>query len=112
MSLFTPEPVTVIRRTVERDELNDEVAVTVEREDVTNVLVTPGTTTDLDASRPEGVTVALTLHFPKTYTKALKGCLVEVRGATYAIVGDPQPYTPENTPGEWNRPAEVTRTDG
>lgn len=112
MSLFATENVTVVRRTVERDELGDEVAATVAREEVSGVLVAPGSTEDLDASRPEGVTVAFTLHFPKTYRKSLRGCLAEVRGGTYAVVGDPQAYTPENTPGDWNRAVEVTRTDG
>lgn len=110
--LFVAEPVTVVRPCRTRDELGDIVDESSERDVVPGVLVAPGTTSDLDASRPEGIAVALTLHFPKTYTPPLNGCYVEVRGETYAVVGDPQPYTAENTPGSWNRAVEVTRTDG
>ena len=37
---------------------------------VDNVLVSPSGTNDLEASRPEGVTVAYTLHFPKKIGRA------------------------------------------
>ena len=36
-------------------------------EPVANVLPQPGATSDLEASRPNGVTVSMTFHFPKTY---------------------------------------------
>ena len=42
----------------------------------------------------------------------LKGATVNVRGIDYLVVGDPQRYTEENTPGPWNLTCEVTRTDG
>ena len=38
---------------------------------VEGCLVEPGATADLDASRPEGVTAALRVHFPKSYTASL-----------------------------------------
>ncbi len=112
MNLIQGETVTVIRCEVARDELGEPTGERVTREDVQNVVVAPGPTAELDASRPNGVTVAFTLCFPKTYRGELRGCRVEVRGAEYAAVGDPQRYAPENTPGEWNLTAEVTRTDG
>ena len=43
---------------------------------------------------------------------ALKGCRVNVRGTEYRVIGDPQRYDPENTPGDWNLTVEVGRTDG
>lgn len=112
MNLIQGETVTVIRREVERDELGEPSSERVTRETVGNVVVAPGSTSDLDASRPEGVTVSFTLCFPKFYGGDLRGCSVEVRGTEYSVVGDPQRYTPENTPGDWNLTAEVTRTDG
>lgn len=111
LGLFTGEQVEVIRPTVTYDELGEPVYVDPEREQV-EVLVCPGSTSDLDATRPNGAQVSFTLHFPKTYTKSLQGCRVEVRGHTYEVVGDPQPYTAANTPGAWNLPVEVKRVDG
>lgn len=112
MSLIHGEQVTVIRREVIRDELGEPETVETARDTVANVVVAPGATSDLDASRPEGVTVSYTLCFPKTYAGDLKGCTVKVRGTEYEVVGDPQRYTEENTPGDWNLTVEVTRTDG
>lgn len=112
MNLIQGETVTVIRREFERDELGEPSSERVTRETVGNVVVAPGSTSDLDASRPEGVTVSFTLCFPKSYGGDLRGCSVEVRGTEYSVAGDPQRYTSENTPGDWNLTAEVTRTDG
>ena len=83
--------------------------------EVSNVLVVPGATLDLEAARPDGVTVALTLHFPKTYSGDLRGCEVVLTGqyaGTYRIVGEPYPYMDENTPTPWNRPVEVEAAHG
>ena len=112
MNLIQGETVTVIRCEVARDELGEPTGERVTREDVQNVVVAPGPTAELDASRPNGVTVAFTLCFPKGYGKSLKGCSVEIRGRAYRVVGDPQPYTEANTPGDWNLTVEVERTDG
>ncbi|HIZ17686.1 MAG TPA: hypothetical protein IAA22_01015 [Candidatus Olsenella stercoravium] len=104
--------VTVIRRQeVGKDPFNTSIYENV-REDVAGVLVTPGATSDLDASRPEGVRVAYTIHFPKGYGKTLKGCLVQHLGDTYRVIGDPQPYMGDGTPGPWDMAAEVERVDG
>jgi hypothetical protein len=77
------------------------------RECVHGVLVSPSTTADMDADRPEGTTAALTMHVPKGYTASLDGCKVKLPppwAGTYRVVGDPQPYMAANTPGPWNRP--------
>ena len=80
---------------------------------VYDVLVAPGGRTDLDASRPEGVEVKWTLHFPKGYPATLRGARVVVRGQEPAfVVGDPQHYTAGNTPGAWSMPVELTAVRG
>lgn len=111
LSLIPTEPVVVVRPTVGRDDLGEPVDAGASREEV-RCVVCPGATSDMNATRPEGVTVAYTLHFPKTYAGSLRGCSVEVRGETYDVVGDPQRTTDAATPGPWNLAVEVTRSDG
>lgn len=82
------------------------------KEAVDGVLLTPGATSDLDASRPDGVRVAYTVHFPKGYGKSLRGCSVVIEGKPYRVIGDPKPYMDEWTPGPWNMAAEVEAVDG
>ena len=86
-------------------------------EEVPGVLISPGATADLEAARPEGATVAYTLHFPKSYTAPLEGCEVQLpepwaSEGGYRVVGDPRPYMAGNTPGPWNRPVEVEAAHG
>lgn len=111
VSLIPDEEVTVIRPTVERDDLGEPVGSEASREAV-RCVVCPGATSDMDATRPEGVTVSYTLHFPKTYVGSLRGCSVEVRGTRYDVVGDPQRTAEAATPGPWNMVVEVARADG
>lgn len=111
-SLIAGEPVAVLRPVAGRDELGEPTYGEPEREEVADVIVAPGSTSDLDESRPEGVTASYTLCFPKTYDRPLRGCSVVVRGETCRVVGDPRPYTPANTPGAHNYTVEVTRADG
>lgn len=81
-------------------------------EAVDGALVTPGATADLDASRPEGVRVAYTVHFPKGYGKSLRGCSVVIGGEGYRVIGDPKPYMGDGVPGPWDMAAEVEAVDG
>lgn len=111
LSLIPTETVTVLRPSVGRDDLGEITEGEPTREEV-RCVVCPGATSDTDATRPEGVTVAYTLHFPKTYAGSLRGCSVEVRGTRYDVVGDPQRTTAAATPGPWNLAVEVTRADG
>lgn len=111
LSLIPTETVTVLRPSVERDDLGEITEGEPTREEV-RCVVCPGATSDMDATRPEGVTVAYTLHFPKTYAGSLRGCSVEVRGTRCDVVGDPQRTTEAATPGPWNLTVEVTRADG
>ena len=110
--LIAGETVTV--RNVEQafDELGEPTVATATETTVENVVVCPGATADLDSTRPNGVTVAYTLCFPKGCDVRLKGATVNVRGVDCLVVGDPQRYTEENTPGPWNLTCEVPRTDG
>ena len=112
LGLISGENVTVRTPTVGYDEHMEEV-VTWQESTVQNVVVTPGATSDvLDSTRPDGTRVAFTLGFPKTFTAPLRGCRVLVRGIECDVIGDPQPYTPDNVPGAWNHTAEVARVDG
>lgn len=110
-SLIPTEAVTVIRPTVERDDLGEPIEAGASREEV-RCVVCPGATSDMDATRPEGVTVSYTLHFPKTYAGSLRGCSVEVRGEVFGVVGDPMRTAEAATPGPWNMAVEVARADG
>lgn len=110
--MISSEQVVVIRpMEAGRDPMNEPVYEWQEEAPV-SVVVAPGATADLDANRPEGVSVAMTLHFQKSYAESLRGCKVRVRGIEYSVVGDPQPYTDANTPGLYNRPVEVEASDG
>lgn len=111
LSLIPTEAVTVVRPTVTRDDLGETTEGEPVREDA-RCVVCPGATSDMDATRPEGVSVSYTLHFPKTYAGELRGCSVEVRGERYDVVGDPQRTTEAATPGPFDMAAEVTRADG
>lgn len=108
-------PVTVTRKIKTGvDRLNNATFAT-STETVDDVLVSPGATDDLEASRPEGVTVAYTLQFPKTYQAPLEGCEITLPapwGGTYRVIGDPRPYMHDNTPTRWDRPVEVEAAHG
>ena len=104
-----------LRKSSERDSFGNEQPAWDKAQDVTNVLVVPGKCEELDATRPEGVRVALTLHFPKSWTSDLRGAKVTLTGryaGTYLVIGDPIPYMDANTPGAWNMPVEVEAVDG
>lgn len=83
--------------------------------DVANVLVSPGSTVELEASRPEGVTVSYTLHFPKSFNGSLEGCIVTLPApwaGDYRVIGDPRSYIDANTPTQWHIPVEVEAAHG
>lgn len=118
LSGLVGETVVVIRHDVVKlDRYNNRMTAD-SRTPVRNVLVDRPTTSDINGSRlgatdrPNGDRIAFTLHFPKDYTASLRGCSVVVRGKTYNVVGDPQPYMDKLTPGRWNRPVEVEVVDG
>lgn len=79
---------------------------------VSNVLVAPSSSQDLGAERPDGDATVLTFHFPKTYIGSLKGCLIGWKGQWWEVIGDPQPYSKDSTPGVWNRPVQARLVKG
>lgn len=97
------------------DRFGNPVAGQPTEETVDDVLVSPGSTSDLEASRPEGVTVAYTLHFPRSYAYSLEGCSVvlpEPWSQTCRVIGNPKPYIDANTPTNWHMPVEVEVAHG
>ena len=110
--LIHGETVTVRTPSVSYDEHMEEVASWSE-ESVPNVVVTPGSTSNVvESARPDGSRTAYTLGFPKAFSASLRGCRVVVRGTEYAVIGDPQPLTTANVPGAWSMTAEVEAVDG
>lgn len=110
--------VTVLRPNFDgTDRFGEPVEVEPTAETVDNVLIAPGATDDLEASRPDGVRVDLTLHFPKTYNQDLRGCTVMLPAPWanekgYRVIGEPKPYMDANTPTKWHMPVEVVAVHG
>lgn len=79
---------------------------------VHDCLVAPGATDSLDESRPEGATVAYTVHWPKTFSGSLKGLSVLIDGERFDVLGDPRPYMAANCPTRWWIKSEVGHVRG
>lgn len=111
--LITGESVTVHYRVEGEPDPFGNPEITWRDEGVDNVLVSPGRRTDLDdGDRPDGVVVALTLHFPKSFSNDLELCEVTARGKRFRVIGKPMPYTLSNTPTDWHMPCELEAIDG
>lgn len=110
--MLAGESVVVRRPSLDYDEHMEEVS-TWEEEAVQNVVVAPGSTSDVtDATRPHGTRATWSLAFPKPYDRPLRGCRVVVRGHEHAVIGDPQPNPMENCPTPWWYVVEVEDVDG
>ena len=99
----------------EVDRYNNRIPTGYSEATIGNVLISPGATAELEASRPQGVTVAYTLHFPKSFSGNLEGCLIDLPApytGSYRVIGKPTPYMDENTPTAWNMPVEVAAAHG
>lgn len=99
----------------ETDRFGNAVYTFSEGTTVHGVLVSPGATDDLEASRPEGAEVAYTLHFPKAFSDSLEGCIVTLPApwaGDYRVIGDPHPYMAANTPTPWHMAVEVEAVYG
>lgn len=85
-----------------------------ESETVTDVLVAPGgQSNSSDGLRPDGVTVAFTLCFPRAWAyRSLKGASVLIDGRAYRVIGDPRPLDGGLTPTRWNMQVEVKAEEG
>lgn len=101
-----------VRQSGSLDEFGNERVVYRPAVSVYNVLVAPSSSQDLGAERPDGEATIVTFHFPKTYTGELKGCLIGWKGSWWEVVGDPQPYSKDSTPGVWNRPVQARLVEG
>ena len=111
------ETVTVKHRTISYDDAGNRTDAWDDGETVENVLVAPGTTSDLHTDdrnfdHVSGTQALLTLGFPKTFTERLRGCRVIVRGLEWDIVGDPQPNTLANCPTQWYYTAQAVIVNG
>lgn len=108
--------VTVLRPVAgELDRFGNATVETYEPEVVDDVLIQRSETSDLEASRHEGVRASFTLHFPQGYGKTLEGCKVmlpEPFVGLYRVVGAPYPYMEENCPTRWSMPVDVEAVDG
>lgn len=111
MGLISPEAVTILLETRELDDLGEVTSTTTEEVEC-EAVVAPCSTSDLDATRPNGYTVSYTLHLPKTWGRDLRGAAVRLRGETFRVIGEPMPYTASNVPGDYCLPVEVGRADG
>ena len=112
LRLISGETVTVRTPSVSYDE-HMEAVETWEEQEVDDVVVAPGSTSDVtDTTRPWGTRAAYTLGFPKTFSSSLRGCRVVVRGIEYAVIGDPQPNAMGNCPTAWWYTAQVEAVDG
>lgn len=72
-------------------------------------------TGDFAASRPEGDEFAMTLHFPKGYSRNLRGCevvLPEPWGGIWRVEGESLPYIDANTPTRWHMPIKAVLSHG
>ena len=86
----------------------------VDIESVDNVLVSPGAMSNAtDSIRPDGVTVAFTCLFPRSYAyRSLRGASVRINSHDYEVIGDPRPLDCGMKPTAWNLTVEVTDTKG
>lgn len=78
------------------------------------MLVSPGAMSNAtDSLRPDGVTVAFTCLFPRSYEfRSLRGAGVRIDGHEYKVIGDPRPLGGGMKPTAWNLTVEVTDTKG
>lgn len=120
VQLLTGETVVVLTPTVGYDEHSEKVEGW-DRLEVGNVLVAPGSTSDVeDSTRLDGTRAVFTLGFPKTFSAPLRGCRVVVRPVegdpepehTYAVIGDPKPNCAANCPTRWWYTAQVEAVNG
>ncbi|MBT1173579.1 hypothetical protein JS528_09550 [Bifidobacterium sp. MA2] len=98
------EPITLIRRKQHGFTSDGEPQWERTEETVPNVLIQDGNGSNAtESTRPDGITVAKTAHFPRTWPyHSLRGCKIAIDGTEYTVIGDPRPYTGGLTPTQWN----------
>lgn len=113
--MFTVTAKVRLRASDAVDIYGDDIAAYADPVDVHGVLVVPGTSVEFGENRQDGIRVELTAHFPKEWSGDLRGAKVDLPapyGDGWDVVGNPMPYMPENTPGRWNMPVGLVRSDG
>lgn len=115
--MFSTMPVDVYQQVAAgTDDMNNTLYEWAEPVTVEGCLVQPGSTSDLNAERPEGDRITLTVHIPKTAQalsyRGAKLYIGEPYTGYYMVVGDPVPYMEGNTPTDWVMPVEARRIDG
>lgn len=110
--IFGERIVLQARQSGSLDEFRNERAEYGSAQTLSNVLVAPSSSQDLGAERPDGNATVMTFHFPKTYVGSLKGCLIGWKGRWWEVIGNPQPYSKDSTPGVWNRPVQARLVEG
>lgn len=112
-TLFPTQPVTVSRPVAGGTDAHGNATTTTETETVAGVLCVPGATSDLGEERPDGVTVAYTLFFPKGCAWDLRGATVDIGdGDSYRVAGDPVRWPEDAVPGPFSTVAGVSRVEG
>jgi head-tail adaptor len=111
--LIRGETVTVLRPTTTTNRNGDAVAVWTSptETDVERVAVAPTTSAEDDNQRIAGVTVGLTLYMPAT-ADVTPTDRVTVRGSTYEVVGEVEPWVSPYTADEPGIAVTVQRVDG
>jgi len=110
--MFHTHDVIVLREQVGGvDPMNNPITTTTQQT-VSGVLIAPSAAVAISAAdedygsadRPYGVKTSYVLYFPKTFNQPLRGALIVVpdEEEPLKVVGDPKPYDPRNTPGEFN----------
>ena len=85
------------------DSMGQPIAGEPEHEAVDNVLFDPTGTSDVSGDlRMQNIEVDADFHFPKSYTKTLRGCSISYGGHTYRVIGEVRRYIGVNVPGNWN----------
>ena len=103
------EQITLIRRTEAGRDLGGDIIWQQFETVVPDVLIADGSqSASTDSTRPDGVTVAKTLYFPREFVyESLQGCRVRIDGHEYTVLGDPRPYAGGLNPTRWNLKVEV-----
>ena len=99
------------------DRFGNKVPTETTSEIVHDAIIAAGSTEALDASRPEGVTVAYTVHIKSSDALDVEGASIELPafyGGTYKVIGNNSRYMPENQPPRFRGyvPIEVEVTHG
>ena len=110
-SPFGGETVEIIRFEADGyDGFGNPIKRELEPEPVTGVLVAIGGQSEPSENiRPDGVKVAYTLYFPKSFTGEVDNCECNVRGHRCRFVGHSDRWP---SPNPWNMASEVENVEG